>query len=234
MENTEFGVRLRELRTKAGLSQRELADKVGINFTYLSKIESGTMPPPSEKVIMKLAEALNADKDELITLAGRIPSDIAQLLKNREVLQSLRKAQPPKKERAGTKRNFVNLKALTRVAIPLALVAAIATSLWFASPTKALDIEFTSQPTSGNRGTTHSFTLKVNITDPDQILPIDSINLYIYRTNNPSYKATCANLPLTATTKTYTSAQTGGGAASVTATTDNWQSGYLGWRANDR
>lgn len=39
-----------------------------------SKIENGIMPPPSKKVIPRLADALNVDKDELIVLAGRIPS----------------------------------------------------------------------------------------------------------------------------------------------------------------
>ncbi|MBI4282896.1 MAG: helix-turn-helix domain-containing protein, partial [Chloroflexi bacterium] len=61
METRKFGTRLKELREQAGLSQRELADKVGVNFSYLSKIESGATPPPSEKVILRLAEVLDAD-----------------------------------------------------------------------------------------------------------------------------------------------------------------------------
>jgi len=85
-----FGPRLRELRKKAGMSQRELAPLVGINFTYLSKIEGGDMPPPSEKVIEKLALVLHADRDELINLAGKIPSDLTQILKNRRTLEFLR------------------------------------------------------------------------------------------------------------------------------------------------
>ncbi|MQY72258.1 MAG: helix-turn-helix domain-containing protein, partial [Dehalococcoidia bacterium] len=76
MEVQVFGARVRELRILAGLTQRELAEKIGVDFSYLSKIENGVLPPPSEKVILRLAEALNADKDELITLAGRIPADI--------------------------------------------------------------------------------------------------------------------------------------------------------------
>jgi len=35
-----FGQRLRDLRKGKGLSQRALGDMVGINFTYLSKIEN--------------------------------------------------------------------------------------------------------------------------------------------------------------------------------------------------
>ncbi|MFC1976932.1 CARDB domain-containing protein [Chloroflexota bacterium] len=76
-EKESFGVRLRELREQAGLSQAQLAGKVGVNFTYLSRIESGAKPPPSEKVILRLAKVLNADKDELLTLAGKMPADIA-------------------------------------------------------------------------------------------------------------------------------------------------------------
>ena len=53
METQEFGARLRELRKQLGLTQRELANIVNVDFTYLSKIEGGTAPPPSEKVLLK-------------------------------------------------------------------------------------------------------------------------------------------------------------------------------------
>lgn len=75
-----FGQRLRELRKERGISQKELAKKVGIDFTYLSKIETGSMDPPSEKTILALAKALNADSDELLVLAKKIPSDLAEQL----------------------------------------------------------------------------------------------------------------------------------------------------------
>jgi transcriptional regulator with XRE-family HTH domain len=73
-----FGERLREIRKSRGLSQRELADKVKLNFTYLSKVETGTMHPPSEKTIMALAKALETDSDELLALAKKMPSDLAK------------------------------------------------------------------------------------------------------------------------------------------------------------
>ncbi len=76
-----FGKRLRELRRDQGLSQRGLADRAGIDFTYLSKIENGRMEPPSEEVIRRVAEELGADADELIVLADKFPSDLAQQLK---------------------------------------------------------------------------------------------------------------------------------------------------------
>ncbi len=86
----KFGTKIRELRIRARLTQQELADKVGIDFTYLSKIESGAKPSPSRRVILQLAEALNADKDELLVWGGKMPSDIAQMLENREPLRLLR------------------------------------------------------------------------------------------------------------------------------------------------
>ncbi len=74
-----FGERLRELRKAKNLGQRALADMVDINFTYLSKIENGRLDFaqfPSEELIRKLAKALDADEDELLLLAKKIPEDI--------------------------------------------------------------------------------------------------------------------------------------------------------------
>jgi len=74
-----FGTRLRELRKAKHLSQRGLADLVEINFTYLSKVESEKLDHaqyPSEDLIRKLAIALEADVDELLLLAKKIPTDI--------------------------------------------------------------------------------------------------------------------------------------------------------------
>jgi len=76
-----FGERLRELRKAKNLSQRALGDIVGINFTYLSKVESERLDfaqYPSEDLIRKLAKALGADVDELLLLAKKIPTDIRE------------------------------------------------------------------------------------------------------------------------------------------------------------
>ena len=69
-----FGQRLRELRKARGIALRKLAEEAGIDFTYLSKIETGAMPPPSEEAIMALASTLNVDPDELFALAKKMPS----------------------------------------------------------------------------------------------------------------------------------------------------------------
>src|SRR5229473_5213905 len=76
----EFGRRLRDLRKQKNVSQRDLAAQVGIDFTYLSKIEVGRSAPPSKEVIRHIAEVLDADEDELINLAGKVPKDLKAVL----------------------------------------------------------------------------------------------------------------------------------------------------------
>lgn len=78
---TTFGQRLKELRKERDLSQKALAKEVEINFTYLSKIENERLDFaqfPSEELICKLAAALEADEDELLILAKKVPPKIKE------------------------------------------------------------------------------------------------------------------------------------------------------------
>ena len=73
-----FGEKIRELRKAKNLSQRDLAAKVKVNFTYISKIENEKLDfgdYPSEELILKLAKALEADADELLILAKKVPEN---------------------------------------------------------------------------------------------------------------------------------------------------------------
>ncbi|WP_242038877.1 XRE family transcriptional regulator [Anabaena lutea] len=70
-ESQSFGRCIWQARRKKGLSQRELAGKVGVDYTYLSKLENDHVEP-SEKVIRSLAEHLSLNAEELIYLAGRM------------------------------------------------------------------------------------------------------------------------------------------------------------------
>jgi HTH-type transcriptional regulator, competence development regulator len=81
-----FGERVRELRKAKDLTLREVAAKVGINFTYLSKIENGKLDFsdfPSEKLIRKLAKVLGAEEEELLLLAQKVPDSIKQQVMKR-------------------------------------------------------------------------------------------------------------------------------------------------------
>src|SRR5260370_38308934 len=74
-----FGSRIRELRQAKNLTLRDMAKKVKVTFTYLSKIENQKLSFgefPSDELIVRLARALDADPDELLILAEKIPDVI--------------------------------------------------------------------------------------------------------------------------------------------------------------
>jgi transcriptional regulator with XRE-family HTH domain len=52
-----FGEWLRDARKRGRLTQKKLAEKVGVHFTYISKMEKGLFLPARE-VALKLADAL--------------------------------------------------------------------------------------------------------------------------------------------------------------------------------
>ena len=71
-----FGQQLREWRRLAGLSQRRLAESVGVDFSYVSKLENDRLAPPSAETVIRLAEAINAPPDELLAAARKIPEAV--------------------------------------------------------------------------------------------------------------------------------------------------------------
>jgi transcriptional regulator with XRE-family HTH domain len=75
-----LGERIRELRQEAGLSQRELATRVGVSFPHISKVEANREPASAE-LLTRIADALAADPDELLVLAGRLPADVEKILR---------------------------------------------------------------------------------------------------------------------------------------------------------
>lgn len=80
--SNDFGKLIRQARKDQGYSQRELAKFLQIDFTYLSKLENNRADyAPKEEVIRGLARHLDLDEEELIFLAGRIPHQEEDLLK---------------------------------------------------------------------------------------------------------------------------------------------------------
>jgi len=80
-DETTFGEQVRELRKTKGFTLRELGTKVGVGFTYLSRVENGRLnygDYPSEELIHWLAGTVDADEDELLILAEKIPGRIRQ------------------------------------------------------------------------------------------------------------------------------------------------------------
>ena len=203
IRESNFGKRLKDLREKAGLSQGELAEKAGVNFTYLSKIENGVKPPPSQNVIIRLAEILRVDADELLASAGKVPADIVSKLKDRDTLHALRGSlfsnnnMVSSNRPGGTAmiRNLFDYRKFSRVAIPVLLVAAVASSLWFGTPapTRALQMEFDNQET-GYVDIPYMFSLTVEIED-GELLPLESVDLTISDDATGTHTLTCEGLP---------------------------------------
>ncbi len=60
-----FGLKLRQQRKKAGITQNELAEKTGVTRVYVGLIERGETSITLEKVY-RLAEALKCDVSDLL------------------------------------------------------------------------------------------------------------------------------------------------------------------------
>jgi transcriptional regulator with XRE-family HTH domain len=65
----QFGKRVRELRLARGLSQEEMAFKIGVHRTYLGGIERGERNP-SLRNIAAIAMALDITLRELFSFEG--------------------------------------------------------------------------------------------------------------------------------------------------------------------
>jgi len=63
----QFGMRVRQLREKQGLSQEELAYRAGVHRTYLGGIERGERNP-SLKNIVAIARALSIRLPDLLDI----------------------------------------------------------------------------------------------------------------------------------------------------------------------
>jgi len=90
-----FGKRVREGRVALNhkgpqYSLRQVATAVGVTPSFLSKVERGELPPPSEVTIKKLAAVLGDNPDVLLALAGKVSSDLKEvILKRPELISDL-------------------------------------------------------------------------------------------------------------------------------------------------
>lgn len=77
--SNRVGNLIRKLREERGVTQRQLAQAIGSNYTYLSKIENGRLDHiPNSKTLIAIADALKLDRDWLLTECGRPPEKLTQ------------------------------------------------------------------------------------------------------------------------------------------------------------
>ena len=91
--DTAFGAYLRErreaLREKdPRFSVRQVAARIGVEPSYLSKVERGDEAPPSEPRIRALADDLGEDPDVLLALAGKVSADLQAIIRKRPALMA--------------------------------------------------------------------------------------------------------------------------------------------------
>ena len=61
-----IGENIKKRRTKLGLSQEDFAQKSGVKYTTLTKIESGIIKTPSVLMVEKIAKVLDVSIEELL------------------------------------------------------------------------------------------------------------------------------------------------------------------------
>ena len=72
-----FGEILREIRVNSGIGLRELARLINKSAGYLSDVENGHVPPPSEVVILNISAALKVDKKDLLAAARKVDPELS-------------------------------------------------------------------------------------------------------------------------------------------------------------
>lgn len=88
---SEFGSYIRKRREEIRkqdrtYSVRQVAARIGVEPSYLSKVERGETAPPSEAKVLLLARELGEDPDVLLALAGKVSSDLLELIRRRPEL----------------------------------------------------------------------------------------------------------------------------------------------------
>ena len=89
-----FGATVRRKRVEQEIGLREMAEKNGVSPAYLSNVETDQFAPPAEDRERKIAEILEIDCDELLAMAGKISSDLSEIIREhpRELAALLRHA----------------------------------------------------------------------------------------------------------------------------------------------
>ena len=70
MPKQNIGEAIAREREKKGLSQRQLANAVGISNAELSKIESGEREIPNPKILKKISKHINLNYNDMLSMIG--------------------------------------------------------------------------------------------------------------------------------------------------------------------
>jgi len=79
MGASEISTRIKELRSKIGLSQSQLANESGLNLRTIQRIENGETEPRGDS-LRRLAKALGTSSDELINWKTKEDKNVLMML----------------------------------------------------------------------------------------------------------------------------------------------------------
>lgn len=79
-QDVTLGALIRKARKEKGMIQRKLAEKVGIDISTLSKLESGKYTPKGLELLAKMARELDLDPKRLYELSEQVPTEILNQL----------------------------------------------------------------------------------------------------------------------------------------------------------
>lgn len=78
--NEKFGAFICREREARQIGLREMAKKIGVSPTYLSKVERDEFTPPTEDKVRAIARIIEFDPDEPLAIAGRVSSDVTDII----------------------------------------------------------------------------------------------------------------------------------------------------------
>lgn len=81
----KFGAFIRRERKGREIGLREMAKMIGVSPTYLSKVERDEFAPPAEDKVKAIAKILECDADDLLARAGRVSTDISDIIKRHPI-----------------------------------------------------------------------------------------------------------------------------------------------------
>ncbi len=73
----------RQNEDRARFTLRQVAGRIGVEPSYLSKLERGWQAPLSEEKLVALARELDEDPDVLLAMAGKVSSELLAIIKRR-------------------------------------------------------------------------------------------------------------------------------------------------------